>query len=44
MKKKKIPLLIIVVLISLWTIYRSIVPSYSSVLEANWGFELPVWG
>ena len=42
MKKKKILLLIIVVLISVWTIYRSIVPSYSSVLEANWGFELPV--
>ena len=42
MKKKKILLLIIVVLVSVWTIYRSIVPSYSSVLEANWGFELPV--
>ena len=42
MKKKKILLVIIVVLISVWTIYRTIVPSYSSVLEANWGFELPV--
>ena len=42
MKKKKKLLLIIVVLISVWTIYRSIVPSYSSVLEANWGFKLPV--
>ena len=42
MKKKKILLVIIVVLISVWTIYWTIVPSYSSVLEANWGFELPV--
>lgn len=42
MKKKKILLLIVVVLVSSWTIYRSIVPSYSSVLETNWGIELPV--
>ena len=42
MKKKKILLLIVVVLVSSWTIYRSIVPSYSSVLEANWGIELPI--
>jgi hypothetical protein len=42
MKKKKILLLIVVVLICVWTIYRSIVPSYSSVLEANWGIELPI--
>ena len=42
MKKKKTLLVIIVVLISVWTIYWTIVPSYSSVLEANWGFELPV--
>ena len=42
MKKKKILLVIIVVLISVWTIYRTIVPSYSSVLEANWGIELPI--
>ena len=42
MKKKKTLLVIIVVLISVWTIYRTVVPSYSSVLEANWGFVLPV--
>lgn len=42
MKKKKIMLLIVIALVSVWTIYRSIVPSYSSVLEANWGIELPV--
>ena len=42
MKKKKIVLVIIVVLVTVWTIYRAIVPSYSSVLEANWDIELPV--
>ena len=42
MKKKKILMLIVVVLVSSWTIYRAIVPSYSSVLEANWGIELPI--
>ena len=42
MKKKKILLVIIVVLISVWTIYRTIIPSYASVLEANWDVELPV--
>ena len=42
MKKEKILLLAAVVLVSVWTIYRSIVPSYSSVLEANWGIELPI--
>ena len=42
MKKKKILLLIVIVLVSVWTIYRAIVPSYSSVLEANWGIQLPV--
>lgn len=41
MKKKKILLLIVIVLVSVWTIYRAIIPSYSSVLEANWGIELP---
>ena len=35
MKKKRILLLVIVVLVSVWTNYRSIVHSYSSVLEAN---------
>ena len=42
MKKKRILLAIFVALISGWAIYRSIVPSYSSVMEANWGIELPV--
>ena len=42
MKKKKIVLVIIVVLVTVWTIYRAIVPSYSSVLEANWDIELPI--
>ena len=42
MKKKKTLLVIIVVLISVWTIYRAIIPSYASVLEANWGIELPI--
>ena len=42
MKKKKILILIVIVLVSAWTIYRSIIPSYASVLEANWGIELPV--
>ena len=42
MKKKRILLAILVALISTWTIYKSIVPSYFSVLEANWGIELPV--
>ena len=41
MKKKKILLLIVIVLVSVWTIYRAIIPSYSSVLESNWGIELP---
>ncbi len=42
MKKKRVLLAIFVALISVWAIYRSIVPSYSSVLEVNWGIELPV--
>ena len=42
MKKKKTLILIVIVLVSVWTIYRSIIPSYASVLEANWGVELPV--
>ena len=42
MKKKRILLAVPVALISVWTIYKSIVPSYFSVLEANWGIELPV--
>lgn len=42
MKKKRILLAIFVALISVWAIYQSIVPSYSSVLEANWGIKLPV--
>ena len=42
MKKKKILLVIIVALVTAWTIFQSIIPSYSSVLEANWGFVLPV--
>ena len=42
MKKKRILLAVLVALISVWTIYKSIVPSYSSVLEANWGIELPI--
>ena len=41
MKKKKILILIVIVLVSVWTIYRAIIPSYSSVLESNWGIELP---
>ena len=41
MKKKRILLVVLVTLISVWTIYKSIVPSYASVLEANWGVELP---
>jgi len=39
---KRILLAILITLISVWAIYRSIVPTYSSVLEANWGIELPV--
>ena len=42
MKKKRILLVVLVTLISVWTIYKSIVPSYASVLEANWGVELPI--
>lgn len=42
MKKKRILLAVLVALISVLTIYKSIVPSYFSVLEANWGIELPV--
>lgn len=42
MKKKKILILIVIVLVSAWTIYRAIIPSYSSVLEANWGIELSI--
>ena len=42
MKKKRILLAILVALISTWTIYKSIAPSYFSVLETNWGIELPV--
>ena len=42
MKKKKILLVMIVVLVTVWTIYRAIVPSYSSVLEVNWDIELPI--
>ena len=42
MKKKKILLVIIVALVTAWTIFQSIIPSYSSVLEANWDIKLPV--
>lgn len=42
MKKKRILLVVLIALISVWTIYKSIVPSYASVLEANWGIELPI--
>lgn len=42
MKKKRILPLVLIALISVWTIYKSIVPSYASVLEANWGIELPI--
>ena len=42
MKKKRILLVVLVTLISVWTIYKSIVPSYASVLQANWGVELPI--
>ena len=42
MKKKRILLIVLIALISVWTIYKSIVPSYASVLEANWGIELPI--
>ena len=42
MKKKRILLAFLVALISVWTIYKSPVPSYFSVLEANWGIELPI--
>ena len=41
MKKKRILLVIMIVLVAAWVIYRAIVPSYASVLEANWGVELP---
>ena len=42
MKKKRILLVVLVTLISVRTIYKSIVPSYASVLVANWGVELPI--
>ena len=42
MKKKRILLVVLVTLLSVRTIYKSIVPSYASVLEANWGVELPI--
>ena len=42
MKKKRILLVVLIALISAWAIYKSIVPSYASVLEANWGVELPI--
>ena len=42
MKKKRILLVVLVTLISVWTIYKSIVPSYASVLQDNWGVELPI--
>ena len=42
MKKKRILLVVLIALISVWTIYKSIVPSYASVLEANWDIELPI--
>lgn len=43
MKKRTYVILILcVILISGYLIWRAIVPSYSGVLEANWGFELPV--
>ena len=42
MKKKKILLVIIVALVTAWTIFQSIIPSYSSVLETNWDIKLPV--
>ena len=42
MKKKRILLVVLVTLISVWTTYKSIVPSYASVLQANWGVELPI--
>ena len=42
MKKKRILLVVLVTLISVRTIYKSIVPPYASVLEANWGVELPI--
>lgn len=42
MKKKRILLVVLIALISVWTIYKSIVPSYASVLEANWSVELPI--
>ena len=42
MKKKRILQVVLIALISVWTIYKSIVPSYASVLEANWGVELPI--
>ena len=42
MKKKRILLVVLVTLISVWTTYKSIVPSYASVLQANWGVELPL--
>ena len=42
MKKKRILLIVLIALISVWTIYKSIVPSYASVLEANWDIKLPI--
>lgn len=41
MKKKRI-LLILLCIIILCTLLTNLLPSYSSVLDANWGFSLPV--
>lgn len=42
MKKKRVTLIILVLVLAAAAIIWQLVPSYSSVLEANWGFELPV--
>lgn len=41
-KRTKVILSICTILIIAIFIWRAIVPSYSGVLEANWGFELPI--
>lgn len=41
MKKKRI-LLILLCIIILCTLLTNLLPSYSSVLDSNWGFSLPV--
>lgn len=42
-KRTKIVLIICAILITGTLIWSAIVPSYSGVLETNWGFELPIY-